>query len=132
MKNILYIIILNLCFAKNFIYTEDSWYSVLSPRNITSISCNYNEIFFSSTNGLFIYNKDNKDFYYSDYILGNLDNKKIHIIHYDLYRDNIWVLNPFSGLGDVGVACKKNGRRFIGFETNKDYLLLSMKRIDNS
>ena len=43
-----------------------------------------------------------------------------------------WVLNPFSGLGDVGVACKKNGRRFIGFETNKDYLLLSMKRIDNS
>ena len=93
MKNILYIIILNLCFAKNFIYTEDSWYSVLSPRNITSISCNHNEIFFSSTNGLFIYNKDNKDFYYSDYILGNLDNKKIHIIHYDLYRDNIWALN---------------------------------------
>ena len=43
-----------------------------------------------------------------------------------------WILDPFMGLGDVGVACKNNGRRFIGFETNKDYLLLAMKRIDNS
>ena len=43
-----------------------------------------------------------------------------------------WVLDPFMGFGDVGVACKNNGRRFIGFETNKDYLLLAMKRIDNS
>ena len=33
------------------------------------------------------------------------------------------------GFGDVGVACKNNGRRFIGFETNKDYLLLAMKRM---
>ncbi|MBI89391.1 MAG: hypothetical protein CMG60_04820 [Candidatus Marinimicrobia bacterium] len=41
-----------------------------------------------------------------------------------------WVLDPFMGFGDVGVSCKQNGRRFIGFETNKDYLLLSMKRID--
>ena len=38
-----------------------------------------------------------------------------------------WVLDPFMGFGDVGVACKNNGRRFIGFETNKDYLLLAMK-----
>jgi len=43
-----------------------------------------------------------------------------------------WVLDPFMGFGDVGVACKNNGRRFIGFETNKDSLLLAMKRIDNS
>ena len=43
-----------------------------------------------------------------------------------------WVLDPFMGLGDVGVACKNEGRRFIGFETNKDYLLVTMKRIDNS
>ena len=32
--------------------------------------------------------------------------------------------------GDVGVNAKKIGRRFIGFETNKDLILLSMKRID--
>jgi len=30
------------------------------------------------------------------------------------------------------VACKELGRRFIGFETNKDNLLVSMKRIESS
>ena len=43
-----------------------------------------------------------------------------------------WVLDPFMGSGDVGFAAKKSGRRFIGFETNKDYLLLAMKRIDEN
>ena len=32
-------------------------------------------------------------------------------------------------VGDVGVACKTKGRRFIGFETDKDNLLLSMKQL---
>mgnify|MGYP001169418026 CR=1 FL=1 len=41
-----------------------------------------------------------------------------------------WILDPFMRNGDVGVSAKKTGRRFIGFETNKDLLLLSMKRID--
>ena len=43
-----------------------------------------------------------------------------------------WVLDPFMGFGDIGIACKKYGRRYIGFGVNKDYVLLSMKRIDNS
>ena len=34
------------------------------------------------------------------------------------------------GTGGVGLASKNCGRRFIGFETNKDKLLLAMKRID--
>lgn len=41
-----------------------------------------------------------------------------------------WVLDPFMRNGDVGLNSKKLGRRFIGFEANKDLLLLSMKRID--
>ena len=43
-----------------------------------------------------------------------------------------WVLDPFMRTGDVGVASKQSGRRFIGFETNKDHLLLAMKRIDRN
>ena len=43
-----------------------------------------------------------------------------------------WILDPFMALGDVGVASKNLGRRFIGFEEDKDYLLLAMKRIDRS
>ena len=42
-----------------------------------------------------------------------------------------WVLDPFMGIGDVGWSCKKTGRRFIGFETEKDQMLLAMKRVDN-
>ncbi|MFL3013627.1 MAG: DNA-methyltransferase, partial [Candidatus Neomarinimicrobiota bacterium] len=41
-----------------------------------------------------------------------------------------WILDPFMRSGDVGVSSKKTGRRFIGFEANKDLLLMSMKRID--
>ncbi len=43
-----------------------------------------------------------------------------------------WVLDPFMRTGDVGVASKQSGRRFVGFETNKDHLLLAMKRIDKN
>jgi DNA modification methylase len=34
--------------------------------------------------------------------------------------------------GSVGVAAKSMGRRFIGFETDQDSLLMAMKRIDQS
>lgn len=43
-----------------------------------------------------------------------------------------WVLDPFMRNGDVGVAAKKYGRRFIGLEVNKDLLLLAMKRINET
>tara|TARA_Y100000591_G_scaffold312205_1_gene316441 strand:+ start:671 stop:1450 length:780 start_codon:yes stop_codon:yes gene_type:complete len=41
-----------------------------------------------------------------------------------------WVLDPFSRIGDIGVNANDMGRRFIGFEANKDKILLSMKKID--
>ena len=42
-----------------------------------------------------------------------------------------WVLDPFARTGGIGVITKKMGRRFIGFESDQDRLLMSMKRIDN-
>ena len=41
-----------------------------------------------------------------------------------------WVVDPFMNSGSVGLVSKKSGRRFIGFESNQDKLLLSMKRIN--
>ena len=41
-----------------------------------------------------------------------------------------WVLDPFARSGGIGIVAKKIGRRFIGFEINKDKLILAMKRID--
>ena len=42
-----------------------------------------------------------------------------------------WVLDPFARSGGIGIVAKKMGRRFIGFEINKDKLILAMKRIDS-
>lgn len=38
------------------------------------------------------------------------------------------VLDPFTGSSTTGIACVKHGRRFIGIDTEKDYLDLSIKR----
>ena len=43
-----------------------------------------------------------------------------------------WVLDPFMHNGGVGVQAKQKGRRFIGFESDQDRLLLAMKRIDQT
>ncbi len=43
-----------------------------------------------------------------------------------------WIVDPFMRGGESGIAAKKLGRRFIGFEENRDNLLLAMKRIDQS
>ncbi|HJL79433.1 MAG TPA: site-specific DNA-methyltransferase [Candidatus Marinimicrobia bacterium] len=43
-----------------------------------------------------------------------------------------WVVDPFMGRGSVGIIAKKTGRRFIGFETDQDQLLMAMKRIDQT
>lgn len=43
-----------------------------------------------------------------------------------------WIVDPFMRRGSVGVAAKSKGRRFIGFETDQDSLLVAMKQIDQS
>jgi site-specific DNA-methyltransferase (adenine-specific) len=42
------------------------------------------------------------------------------------------VLDPFSGSGTVGVACKKHNRNYIGIELNPEYVNFSEKRIKDS
>ena len=42
-----------------------------------------------------------------------------------------WVVDPFARTGEIGMIAKKMGRRFIGFEIDKDKLILAMKRIDS-
>jgi DNA modification methylase len=40
------------------------------------------------------------------------------------------VLDPFAGSSTTGVASVRNGRRFIGIETDTQYLDLSVRRLD--
>lgn len=43
---------------------------------------------------------------------------------------NDTVLDPFTGSSTTGVASIRQGRRFIGIDTNTEYLELSVKRLD--
>lgn len=40
------------------------------------------------------------------------------------------VLDPFSGSGSIGVACKKLGRKFIAIEKDPDYFQKSVDRLE--
>lgn len=42
------------------------------------------------------------------------------------------VLDPFMGSGTTGVACKINGRRFVGIEMDEEYFRISENRINST
>lgn len=39
------------------------------------------------------------------------------------------ILDPFTGSGSTGVACRQLNRRFIGFEINRDYYEIACRRL---
>ena len=39
------------------------------------------------------------------------------------------VLDPFAGSGSTGVACRQLGRRFLGWELNRDYFEIACRRM---
>jgi len=40
------------------------------------------------------------------------------------------ILDPFIGSGTTGIAALKSSRKFVGFDTSKDYIKLADKRIE--
>ena len=43
-------------------------------------------------------------------------------------KDEI-ILDPFMGSGTTAVVAKKLGRKYIGYEINKEYIDISKKRL---
>ena len=41
-----------------------------------------------------------------------------------------FVLDPFSGAGTTGVAAIMNGRSYVGIELNKEYVDISIRRLN--
>lgn len=43
-------------------------------------------------------------------------------------KENYWILDPFTGSSTTGIAASLLGRRFLGIDSNLEYLELSKKR----
>ena len=72
-------------------------------------------------------NKSDKDLYCHPTIKP-LEFVKNHILN--ATKENDIVLDCFLGSGTTAVACKETGRRYIGFEINKDYFKIAQDRIN--
>jgi site-specific DNA-methyltransferase (adenine-specific) len=47
------------------------------------------------------------------------------------YRGDL-VVDPFIGSGQVGIACKRLGRNFIGFDSNPNYVIYARSRLNQN
>jgi len=55
----------------------------------------------------------------------------VHLVKLISFEGQL-VLDPFMGSGSTGLACVSSGRRFIGYETEKEYFKIACKRFEES
>jgi len=53
-----------------------------------------------------------------------------YIIELTTFSENAIVLDPFVGSGTTAVAAKKLGRKFIGIDSNREYVEIAQKRLN--
>ena len=87
------ILFLSISFSQNFTYNNEDWFTISNPGLITSITVANDEIIFSSENGMYSYNKYSSDLIYLEEFVRSFDSNDFYMIHYDLYRDYLWLLN---------------------------------------
>jgi len=54
-----------------------------------------------------------------------------YIIQLTTFSEDAIVIDPFVGSGTTAVAAKKLGRKFIGIDTNREYVEIALKRLEN-
>lgn len=54
-----------------------------------------------------------------------------YIIKLTTFSEAAIVLDPFVGSGTTVVAAKRLGRKYIGIDTNQEYVEITLKRLDN-
>ena len=55
-----------------------------------------------------------------------------YIIQLTTFSDAAIILDPFVGSGTTVVAAKRLGRKFIGIDTNREYIEIALKRLENT
>lgn len=64
--------------------------------------------------------------------MGGKPTRLMQLIVSDYSRPNELVCDPFMGAGTTGVACAKEGRRFIGIEIDPEAFETSCRRIEDA
>jgi len=54
-----------------------------------------------------------------------------YIIQLTTFSESAIVLDPFVGSGTTAVAAKRLGRRFIGIDSNREYVDIAIRRLEN-
>lgn len=54
-----------------------------------------------------------------------------YIIQLSTFSPDAIVLDPFVGSGTTAVAAKKLGRRFVGIDSNREYVDIALKRLES-
>ena len=57
-------------------------------------------------------------------------NLMTHLVKLCTFK-NQTVLDPFMGSGSTGIACINSGRKFIGYELDKEYFAITKRRLGN-
>ena len=55
-----------------------------------------------------------------------------HLIKLSTHPDNSVILDPFIGSGTTAIAAKNLGRNFIGFDSNREYVDIALKRLKDN
>jgi site-specific DNA-methyltransferase (adenine-specific) len=64
--------------------------------------------------------------------MGGKPTRLMQLIVCDYSRQNDVVCDPFMGAGTTGVACMREGRKFIGIEIDPDAFDIACKRIEDA
>jgi site-specific DNA-methyltransferase (adenine-specific) len=150
-KNLNYIPITTIIWEKHQVANRCSWGSYLSP-SCPSFPCPFEYILIFAKDSKKLLTQGETDLTKDEFIKGaygiwNIapETKMKKIGHPAIFPVQLplrlikmlsWkettVLDPFSGSGTTGIACKLSGRKYIGIELSEDYCKLSKERIDNS
>lgn len=149
-KKLNYILMSTIIWDKHQVANRCAWGSFQSPSS-PSFPCPFEYIMIFSKENTKLQNKEETDLTKTEFTkwaygiwsiapetrMKNMGHPAMYPIELPLRLIKMlsWksgtVLDPFSGSGTTGVACKITGRRYIGIEMSEEYCKIAKNRIDN-
>ena len=131
------VLFISFSFNQNFNYSSEDWFTISNPGYITSISLAGEEVLFSAENGIYSYNKYTSELLFLEDFVRNFEAKSFHMIHYDAFRDYLWVLTeenisykPYSSTFwrtiDFYELDLNNHYSILNLGSNSEYLFINL------